>query len=170
MIGRAEHDKPSRRIKTCHPGNVRCTPVHGRARLHGEDWGAMVRSGPPPRTSRLNRALALPRGSLCGAAYASRCGGAKRVASVRGRCCSLGSPRSNGVRGATGGAGRVPAKTTRCHQPRPPLARPGQGAASAGTIGRRLCVVYGGLRDARSEGGEDGARCIGARGERIRLP
>ena len=45
------------------------------------------------------------------------------------------------------GGGRVAA-------PRPPLARPRQGAASARTVGPGLRVVYGGVRHARSEGSE----------------
>src|SRR5262249_57241821 len=44
--------------------------------------------------------------------------------------------------------------TPRRHEPRPPLARPGQGAASARTAGSGVRVVYGGVRYARSERGE----------------
>ena len=44
--------------------------------------------------------------------------------------------------------------TPRRHEPRTPLARPGQGAASARTVCSGLRVVHGGLRHARSEGGE----------------
>ena len=31
-----------------------------RARLHGEDWGAVVRPSPPSERPRLNRPLVLP--------------------------------------------------------------------------------------------------------------
>src|SRR5262249_25464239 len=44
--------------------------------------------------------------------------------------------------------------TPRRHEPRTPLARPGQGAASARIVGSGLRVVHGGVRHARSEGGE----------------
>src|SRR6516162_3477315 len=52
-------------------------------------------------------------------------------------------------------------RATRCHQPRAPLARPGQGAASARTVGSGLWVVYGGVRHARSEGREGTAGGVG---------
>jgi len=52
------------------------------------------------------------------------------------------------------GAGRVSAEASRCHQPRTPLARPGQGAASARTASSGLRVVHWGPRHARSEGCE----------------
>jgi len=50
----------------------------------------------------------------------------------------------------------------RRHEPRAPLARPGQGAASARTACYGLRVVYGGVRHAGSEGGEGAARYIGS--------
>jgi tetratricopeptide (TPR) repeat protein len=43
--------------------------------------------------------------------------------------------------------------TPRRHEPRTPLARPGQGERSARTVGSGLRVVHRGLRHARSEGG-----------------
>ena len=46
-------------------------------------------------------------------------------------------------------------------EPRTPLARPGQGAASARTAGSGLRVVHRGVRHARSEGGEGAARGTG---------
>ena len=48
--------------------------------------------------------------------------------------------------------------TPRRHEPRTPLARPGQGAASARTAGSGLRLVHGRVRHARSEGGEGAAR------------
>ena len=48
--------------------------------------------------------------------------------------------------------------TPRRHEPCTPLARPGQGAASARTVGSGLRLVYGRFRHARSEGGEGAAR------------
>ena len=48
--------------------------------------------------------------------------------------------------------------TPRRHEPRAPLARPGQGAASARTARSGLRLVYGRLRHARSEGSEGVAR------------
>ena len=59
--------------------------------------------------------------------------------------------------------------TPRRNEPRASLARPGQGAASARTACSGLRVVHGGVRHARSEGGEGAARCTGAGGGRIRL-
>jgi hypothetical protein len=47
--------------------------------------------------------------------------------------------------------------TPRLHEPRTPLARSGQGAASARTVGSGLRVVYGGVRHARSDGCEGAA-------------
>src|SRR5262249_22445733 len=47
--------------------------------------------------------------------------------------------------------------TPRRHEPRTPLARPGQGAASARTAGSGLRVVHGRLRHPRSERGEGAA-------------
>ena len=49
--------------------------------------------------------------------------------------------------------------TPRRNEPRAALARPGQGAASARTVGSGLWVVHGRVRHARSERGEgvDGA-------------
>src|SRR5262249_51316003 len=44
--------------------------------------------------------------------------------------------------------------TPRRHEPRAPLARPGQGERSARTACSGLRLVYGGLRHARSERGE----------------
>ena len=51
--------------------------------------------------------------------------------------------------------------TPRRNEPRTPLARPGQGAASARTAGSGLRVVHGGVRHARSEGGEGAAGGVG---------
>ena len=51
--------------------------------------------------------------------------------------------------------------TPRRHEPRAPLARPGQGAASARTACSGLRLVHGGLRHARSEGGEGAAGGVG---------
>ena len=51
--------------------------------------------------------------------------------------------------------------TPRRNEPRAPLARPGQGAASARTAGSGLRVVHGGVRHARSEGGEGVAGGVG---------
>ena len=51
--------------------------------------------------------------------------------------------------------------TPRRHEPRTPLARPGQGAASARTVGAGLRLVHGRVRHARSEGGEGAAGGIG---------
>jgi predicted ATPase len=51
--------------------------------------------------------------------------------------------------------------TPRRHEPRTPLARPGQGAASARTVGSGLRVVYGGVRHARPEGSEGVAGGVG---------
>ena len=51
--------------------------------------------------------------------------------------------------------------TPRRHEPRTPLARPGQGAASARTACSGLRVVHGGVRHARSEGGEGAAGGVG---------
>ena len=51
--------------------------------------------------------------------------------------------------------------TPRRHEPCAPLARPGQGAGSAQTAGSGVRVVYGGLRHARSEGGEGAAGRVG---------
>jgi hypothetical protein len=50
----------------------------------------------------------------------------------------------------------------RVNEPRTPLARPGQGAAGARTACSSFWVVYGGLRDARSEGGEGVAGGVGS--------
>jgi hypothetical protein len=47
------------------------------------------------------------------------------------------------------------------HEPRAPLARPRQGAASARTVGSGVRVVYGGVRHARSERGKGSARRVG---------
>ena len=51
--------------------------------------------------------------------------------------------------------------TPRRNEPRAALARPGQGAASARTAGSGLRLVYGGVRHARSEGGEGAAGGVG---------
>ena len=51
--------------------------------------------------------------------------------------------------------------TPRRHEPRTPLARPGQGAASARTAGSGLRVVHRRVRHARSEGGEGAAGGVG---------
>ena len=51
--------------------------------------------------------------------------------------------------------------TPRRHEPRAPLARPGQGAASARTARSGLRLVHGGLRHARSEGSEGVAGGVG---------
>ena len=51
--------------------------------------------------------------------------------------------------------------TPRRHEPRAPLARPGQGAASARTACSGLRLVHGGVRHARSEGGEGAAGGVG---------
>src|SRR5580704_6184661 len=51
--------------------------------------------------------------------------------------------------------------TPRRNEPRAPLAGPGQGEASARAVGAGLRVVYGGLRHARSEGGEGVAGGVG---------
>jgi hypothetical protein len=53
------------------------------------------------------------------------------------------------------------------HEPRPPLARPGQDQASARTVGSSLRVVYGGFRHARSERGEGVAGRVGFLGAAI---
>ena len=51
--------------------------------------------------------------------------------------------------------------TPRRHEPRTPLARPGQAAASARTACSGVRVVYGGFRHARSEGSEGAPGGIG---------
>jgi len=51
--------------------------------------------------------------------------------------------------------------TPRRHEHRAALARPGQAAASTRTAGSGLRVVYGGVRHARSEGGEGAAGGVG---------
>src|SRR5262249_39839914 len=60
------------------------------------------------------------------------------------RACSLGcTPTTSKILG-----------TPHRHEPRTPLARPGQGEGSARTAGSGLRVVHGGFRHARSEGSE----------------
>jgi class 3 adenylate cyclase len=59
--------------------------------------------------------------------------------------------------------------TPRRHEPRTPLARPGQGARSTRTAGAGVWVVYGGLRHARSEGGEGVAGATGRAGVASRI-
>ena len=56
--------------------------------------------------------------------------------------------------------------TPRRHEPRAPLARPGQGAASARTACSGLRLVHRRLRHARSEGGEGAAGRVGGIGNR----
>jgi hypothetical protein len=51
--------------------------------------------------------------------------------------------------------------TPRSHEPRSPPARPGQGAASARTVGSGVRLVHRRVRHARSEGGEGAAGRVG---------
>jgi hypothetical protein len=78
---------------------LRYTGEHGCMAKIGEPWLGPARLLEHQGLIVLWRCL----GGHYAAAYASRGGGAKRMASVRGRCCGLGSPRFNGVRGAISG-------------------------------------------------------------------
>src|SRR5215467_7153403 len=122
-------------------GDVLCgpSPIRRRATLHwrsydggGNNWGAVER-GRGQSYRRKNRA------DVAGA----ECGEGASVFRARTRNCW---PTTSEILGAS-----------RRHEPRAALARPGQGAASARTVGPGVRVVYGGVRHARSEGGEGAA-------------
>ena len=89
-----------------------------------------------------------------------RIAGEIALKSPRAGCRESGSVFRARTRCRTPAASKI-LGTPRRHEPRTPLARPGQGAASARTAGSGLRLVHRGLRHARSEGGEGAAGGVG---------
>ena len=97
------------------------------------------------------------------------------VARVAGEVALLG-PKQDSAKGAEAFRARTRRRTPttskilgtpRRHEPRTPLARPGQGAASARTACSGLRLVHEGFRHARSEGGEGVAGGVSVLGDRV---